>query len=121
MLSIMSNFLPEDLTQGLEGLQDAVPAHPYAAIEERFRQEFQKTPLEMFEAFESEPIASASLGQVHVARLKDGTKVAVKVQYPEIDEIVKSDLKTLKRIFGILHLFFPVYGLKSVYQEIAEV
>lgn len=121
MLSIMSNFLPEALTQGLEGLQDSCPPHPYEAIEKRFQEEFQKGPREMFASFEEVPIASASLGQVHVAYLKDGTKVAVKVQYPEIDEIVKSDLKTLKRIFGLLHFFFPVYGLRSVYREIAEV
>jgi predicted unusual protein kinase regulating ubiquinone biosynthesis (AarF/ABC1/UbiB family) len=121
MLSIMSNFLPEALTQGLEGLQDSVPPHPYEAIEKRFQEEFGKNPRELFARFEDTPIASASLGQVHVAYLKDGTKVAVKVQYPEIDEIVKSDLKTLKRIFGLLHLFFPVYGLRSVYGEIAEV
>ncbi len=121
MLSIMSNFLPAALTQGLEGLQDAVPPHPYEAIERRFREDFGKTPKEMFADFEETPIASASLGQVHVAHLQDGTKVAVKVQYPEIDAIVKSDLKTMKKIFGLLHLFFPVYGLKSVYQEIAEV
>jgi predicted unusual protein kinase regulating ubiquinone biosynthesis (AarF/ABC1/UbiB family) len=121
MLSIMSNLLPEALTQGLEGLQDSVPPHPYAAIEQRFREEFQRTPHEMFAGFEETPIAAASLGQVHVGYLKDGTKVAVKVQYPEIDEIVKSDLKTLKRIFGLLNVFFPVYGLKSVYREIAEV
>lgn len=121
MLSIMSNFLPEAFTQGLEGLQDSVPPHPYEAIEERFREDFGKTPQEMFRDFEKEPIASASLGQVHIAHLKDGAKVAVKVQYPEIDEIVRSDVKILKRIFWILHLFFPAYGLKSVYAEVAEV
>lgn len=121
MLSIMSNFLPEDLTQGLEGLQDSVPPHPYEAIERRFHEEFGKGPRELFARFEETPIASASLGQVHEGFLKDGTKVAVKVQYPEIDQVVKSDLKTLKRIFGLLHLFFPAYGLKSVYHEIAEV
>lgn len=121
MLSIMSNFLPEALTQGLERLQDAVPPHPYESIEKRFREEFQRVPTEIFSRFEEQPIASASLGQVHVAVLKDGTKVAVKVQYPEIDEIVRMDLKTLKRIFGLLHLFFPAYGLVHVYQEIADV
>ncbi|HSA58189.1 MAG TPA: AarF/UbiB family protein [bacterium] len=121
MLSIMSNFLPEDLTQGLEGLQDSVPPHPYEAIEKRFQEEFQKSPRELYARFEETPIASASLGQVHVAYLQDGTKVAVKVQYPEIDEVVRSDLKTLRRIFWLLHLFFPAYGLKNVYGEIAEV
>ena len=121
MLSIMSNFLPEALTQGLERLQDSVPPHSYEAIEVRFQEEFGKGPLDLFKSFEKKPIASASLGQVHVASLQDGTKVAVKIQYPEIDEIVRMDLRTLKRIFGILHLLFPVYGLKSVYQEISEV
>jgi predicted unusual protein kinase regulating ubiquinone biosynthesis (AarF/ABC1/UbiB family) len=121
MLSIMSNFLPETLTAGLEGLQDSVPPHPYEAIEKRFVEEFGETPETLFAHFEKTPIASASLGQVHVAKLKDGTKAAVKVQYPEIDEIVREDLKILKRIFSLLDLFFPVYGLKSVYEEISEV
>ncbi len=121
MLSIMSNFLPEALTQGLEGLQDAVPPHPYEAMEKRFQEEFQKSPKELFARFEETLIASASLGQVHVAYLSDGTKVAVKVQYPEIEKIVRSDLKILKRIFGLLHLLFPAYGLRQVYREIAEV
>lgn len=121
MLSIMSNFLPEAFTQGLEGLQDSVPPHPYEAIEKRFLEEFRKTPRELYAEFEEVPVASASLGQVHVATLKDGTKVAVKVQYPEIDDIVRSDVKTLKRIFGLLHLIFPAYGLKNVYEEIADV
>ncbi|QQR80214.1 MAG: AarF/ABC1/UbiB kinase family protein [Deltaproteobacteria bacterium] len=121
MLSIMSNFLPPAFTEGLERLQDDVPPHPYAAIEKRFLEEFQKTPKEIFQKFEETPIASASLGQVHVAYLKDGTKVAVKVQYPEIDEIVKDDLVILRRIFAVLHLILPAYGLKSVFEEISEV
>ena len=127
MLSIMRNFLPEDFTEGLERLQDDVPPHPYAAIEKRFLEEFQRSPQEIFARFEETPIASASLGQVHVAVLRDGegggpgTKVAVKVQYPEIDDIVRRDLRITRRIFGILHLFFPAYGLRQVHAGIAEV
>jgi len=121
MLSIMSNFLPEAFTEELEGLQDAVPPHPYEAIERRFLEEFQKTPQEIFASFNQVPIASASLGQVHMATLKDGTKVAVKIQYPEIDDIVRADIKILRRIFYFLHVLFPSYGLKSVFEEISEV
>ncbi|OGQ65784.1 MAG: hypothetical protein A3F89_00755 [Deltaproteobacteria bacterium RIFCSPLOWO2_12_FULL_50_11] len=121
MLSIMTTFLPESFTEGLQGLQDAVPPHPYSAIEDRFLKDFGKKPTEVFKSFDSRPIASASLGQVHVARLKDDTKVAVKVQYPEIDQIVSQDLRILRRIFYLLHLIFPTYGLKEVYQEIAEI
>jgi predicted unusual protein kinase regulating ubiquinone biosynthesis (AarF/ABC1/UbiB family) len=119
-LSIMTNFLPPALTEGLEGLQDDVPAHSYDEIEERFQQEFGKGPKEMFQDFEEAPIASASLGQVHRAKLADGTLVAVKVQYPEIDKVVAVDLRIMKRIFGLLHFFFPGYGMKEVYLEIAD-
>ncbi len=121
MLSILTTFLPEVLTQELEGLQDAVPAHPYDKIEKRFIEEFQKTPDQLFKSFEKTPIASASLGQVHAAVMSDGTRVAVKVQYPEIEEIVRIDLKTLKRIFGFLHLLFPNYGLRQIYSEVASI
>lgn len=121
MFSIMTNFLPSELTERLEGLQDSVTPHPYKDIEARFLEEFQKKPLEIFERFEKEPIASASLGQVHVAYDTEGKKYAVKVQYPGIEEIVKSDLITLKRIFSLLHLFFPEYGVKKIYEEVREV
>ncbi len=121
MLSIMSNFLPEDFRQEFETLQDAVPPHSFQAVESRFLEEFGKKPQEIFKSFSETPLASASLGQVHEAVLPDGTKVAVKVQYPEIDEVVKADLHILKRIFNLLHLFFRSYGLKDVYAEIASI
>lgn len=121
MVSIMTNFLPNELTEQLEGLQDAVTPHPYEDVELRFLEEFQKKPLEIFSHFEKNPIASASLGQVHIALDQEGKKYAVKVQYPGIEETVKSDLIILKRIFSLLHLFFPEYGIKKIYEEIKEV
>lgn len=116
-LSMMTNFLPPAFTEGLEELQDAVPPHPFASVEKRFVADFGKTPKEMFASFDETPIASASLGQVHIARLADGTKLAVKLQYPDIDAIVQADLKTIRKIFGILNFLFPHYGLKHVYDE----
>lgn len=120
-LSVMSNFLPPSFTEGLEKLQDAVPPHPYREVVARFLTDFQKTPEEMFARFEETPIASASLGQVHVAYLPNGTKVAVKLQYPQIDTIVKKDLKALKRIFGLLDFLFPIYHFKNIYNECSQV
>jgi len=121
MISIMTTFLPAPLTQTLEGLQDSVPARPYEDIEKRFIEEFSKLPLEIYQSFERQPLASASLGQVHAAVLKNGAKVAVKVQYPDIEEIVRVDLKILRRIFSLLHLIFPHYGLKQTYAEVATI
>ncbi|MFT3692896.1 MAG: AarF/UbiB family protein [Kofleriaceae bacterium] len=118
LISIMTNFLPEEFRRELEGLQDAVPPRPFADMEKRIVEELGKTPDELFASFEPRPIASASIGQVHLARLHDGSKVAVKVQYPDIDEIVKRDLNTLRRIFHIVEWFIPYQGLEDLYREI---
>jgi ubiquinone biosynthesis protein len=121
LISIMTNFLPEEFRRELEGLQDAVPPRPYRDIEERFVEELGKTPDELFAHFERRPIASASIGQVHLARLHDGAKVAVKVQYPDIEEIVRRDLNTLRRIFRIVEWFIPYQGLEELYTEIRAI
>ncbi|MBI4410953.1 MAG: AarF/ABC1/UbiB kinase family protein, partial [Deltaproteobacteria bacterium] len=119
-LSIMTNFLPQALTEGLQELQDAVPPHPYEEMEKRFLADFGKRPDEIFKSIEPVPIASASLGQVHVAYARNGAKLAVKFQYPDIDRIVGQDLKTIRNIFGLVNFVFPHYGLKNIYRECAQ-
>jgi ubiquinone biosynthesis protein len=121
LISIMTNFLPEEFRKELEGLQDSVPPRPYADIEARIREELGKEPDELFSQFERRPIASASIGQVHLAKLHDGSKVAVKVQYPDIEEIVRRDLNTLRRIFRIVEWFIPYQGLEELYREIRAI
>jgi ubiquinone biosynthesis protein len=121
LISIMTNFLPEEFRRELEGLQDAVPPHDYAGIEARLREELGRPPSESFAHFEVDPIASASIGQVHLARLPDGTKVAVKVQYPDIEEVVRRDLNTLRRIFRIIGWFVPYQGLEELYREVRAI
>ena len=119
LISIMTNFLPEEFREQLEGLQDAVPPRPYRDIEARVREEFGgRGPEDLFQRFERRPVASASIGQVHIAYLQSGEKVAVKVQYPDIERIVKSDLDTLRRIFSIVGYFVRYQGLDEVYREI---
>ncbi|HEY4241197.1 MAG TPA: AarF/UbiB family protein [Kofleriaceae bacterium] len=121
LISIMTNFLPEEFRKELEGLQDAVPPRPYADIEARICEELKASPSELFAHFEERPIASASIGQVHLARLKDGQKVAVKVQYPDIERVVHNDLRTLRRIFRIISWFVPYQGLEELYREIRSI
>jgi ubiquinone biosynthesis protein len=121
LISIMANFLPEAFRRELQGLQDQVPPRPYRDIEARLREEFGgRSPSEVFAEFDPTPIASASIGQVHVARLHSGEKVAVKVQYPDIEEIVRIDLRALRRIFGVLRRFMPEWGFETIYREIRE-
>lgn len=121
LISIMTNFLPEEFRRELEGLQDAVPPRPFADIEARLLEEYGRPPCDVFAKFEELPIASASIGQVHLARLTDGTKVAVKVQYPDIEEVVRRDLATLRRIFRIIGWFVPYQGLDELYREVRAI
>lgn len=121
LFSIMTNFLPEEFRAQLAGLQDAVPARPYADIERRVCEEFDgRGPRELFAEFDEQPVASASIGQVHRARTHDGRPVAVKVQYPDIEAIVRIDLRALRRIFRVMGWFMPYHGLAGVYREIRE-
>ena len=121
LISIMTNFLPEEFRRELEGLQDAVPPRPFKDIEARLKEELGRPVSEAFAQFETRPIASASIGQVHIARLDTGQKVAVKVQYPDIEEVVRRDLLTLRRIFRIIGWFIPYQGLEELYREIRSI
>lgn len=118
LISIMANFLPDAFREELEALQDQVPPRPYADIEARLLQELGKSPAELFAEFSAEPVASASIGQVHRARLHTGEEVAVKVQYPDIEQIVRTDLRALRRIGWLLGWVMPDYGFDTIYQEI---
>src|SRR5439155_14074424 len=77
VLSIMGGFLPRVYAKELEQLQDRVPPHPFSDLQAAIRASFGKPSEEVFASIEREPLAAASLGQVHVARLRDGRKAAV--------------------------------------------
>lgn len=120
-LSVMSNILPPELTDDLEHLQDRVPPHDFTEVDQRFISDFGQSAAKIFDHIDPQPIASASLGQVHVATHKNGAKLAVKVQYPNIEELTKGDLKTIRNIFSILNFFFPHYQLKGVFEECSRI
>jgi predicted unusual protein kinase regulating ubiquinone biosynthesis (AarF/ABC1/UbiB family) len=120
LLSIMANFLPEQFRTGLEGLQDQVPPRPFDDIERRILSDLGRPVDQVFARFERRPLASASLGQVHEAYLFDGTRVAVKVQHRDIDQITRLDLKTIRRIMAIVQAFVPVQGLDAYYHQIRQ-
>jgi len=119
LLSIMANFLPDEFRVELEALQDRVPPRPYDEIASRLESELGPRMSEIA-SIERDAIASASLGQVHAARLVDGRRVCVKVQHREIDRIVRLDLSTIRRIMQIVQWFVPVQGLDAYYFQIRE-
>jgi predicted unusual protein kinase regulating ubiquinone biosynthesis (AarF/ABC1/UbiB family) len=91
----------------LSKAQDRVPPRPFEVIRAVVESELGKPLDAVFSSFEPEPLASASLAQVHRARLQDGREVAVKVQYPDIEHIVRTDLAALRRICRIYERFDP--------------
>ncbi|HEX7508753.1 MAG TPA: AarF/UbiB family protein [Polyangia bacterium] len=121
LISVMANLLPEAFRKELETLQDSVPPRPFSEVAIRLREEFGgKSAQEIFAEFDESPVASASIGQVHVARLRSGEKVAVKVQYPDIETIVATDLRALKRISRLAGRMLPDWGWDVIYGEIQK-
>ncbi len=125
MLSMRDDILPAEALQVLSVVQSSVPPMDYALISKQIIRELGKPPDALFAAFDQEAFAAASLGQVHKARLKNGTEVVVKVQYPGVEETVRQDLRNVK---ALLHTFTligrDVMGQKidqsDVYRELEE-
>jgi ubiquinone biosynthesis protein len=95
VLSARADLLPEEFIHELTKLQDEVPAVPYEEVEKVLSTELKGTQKELFRDVEPEPLAAASIGQVHLAHLVDGEVVAVKVQRPGIRRTVEVDLEIL--------------------------
>src|ERR671916_75589 len=93
------DLLPAPYIESLSELQDRVPPQPWSVMEGAVEREIGRPIREAFEEFEGEPVASASIAQVHRARLSDGRRVAVKAQYPRIAQLMEADLAALEGIF----------------------
>ncbi len=120
VLSIMGGFLPRVYGKELESLQDAVPPHSFGEIREAFVESLGRAPEECYASIEQVPVAAASLGQVHVAHLHDGTKVAVKVLYPGIRDVIRVDMKVVKLALGVYRRFVPMQNLESVHDALVD-
>ena len=95
ILSTRPDLIPMDFIQELSKLQDDVPAFPFKEVRKVVESEFGRPPEELFDSLEEKPQASASIGQVHRAVLKDGESVAVKFQRPGIRKIIEVDLEIM--------------------------
>ncbi len=120
LLSILSNFLPEAFQKPLESLQDQLPPRPIDEVKNRIFKEFGKTPDELFSHFDDVPMASASIGQAHRARLFDGTEVVVKIQHAGIESVAEVDLKIIKRLVEIHQWWFEIKGMDFVFTQIKK-
>jgi predicted unusual protein kinase regulating ubiquinone biosynthesis (AarF/ABC1/UbiB family) len=113
-LSSRLDVLPPEIIEELSGLQDEVPPEKFEDIRREAESELGSPLLEKYETFDENPLAAASLGQVHRARLyeKDVTgdfhNVVVKIQRPFIDQLIEVDLSALRRFGGWLEKYPPI-------------
>jgi len=126
-LSARLDVLPVEITEELSGLQDEVPAEEFEAVRKLAEAELGAPLSEIFEEFEHDPLAAASLGQVHRARLKVDSReaeqfrdVVVKIQRPFIEQLIDVDFSALHRVGGWLKRYQPISKRVDVLALIKE-
>jgi ubiquinone biosynthesis protein len=102
VLSTRADLLPPEYLRALTRLQDQVEPFPFEQVERVVEEELSVRLSKAFDSFDRQPIAAASLGQVHRATLRSGRMVAVKVQRPDVRERVTSDVQAMEDIAGFL-------------------
>ncbi|RME29364.1 MAG: AarF/ABC1/UbiB kinase family protein [Deltaproteobacteria bacterium] len=111
ILSVRPDIVPRDVMEELATLQDDVPPADPAELRQLLERELGAPVDQRFQVFDPEPLASASIAQVHRAVLRDGTEVAVKVQRPGIEERIRSDLHILYTLAQLLQGSLELPGL----------
>ena len=112
--STRPDLLPAPFVETLASLQDRVPPRPASVIEGAITSELGRPVPEVFSEFDAKPLSAASIAQVHRARLADGRKVAVKVQYPGVATLMDADLDALESVFETVVRLEPEIDLQPI-------
>ena len=118
--STRPDLLPAVYIRTLAPLQDRMPPRSWSEIEKAITRELGQRPTDVFAEIEREPVAAASIAQVHRARLHDGREVAVKVQYPDIENLVATDLAVLEQIVKAIARLAPAIQLQPIVDYLNE-
>ncbi|RQD77907.1 MAG: AarF/ABC1/UbiB kinase family protein [Candidatus Syntrophonatronum acetioxidans] len=124
LLSTRPDLIPKEWTIELSKLQDEVPPFSFMEVREQVETELGHTLEDLFSSIEAEPLASASIGQVHRATLHGGEKVAIKVQRPDIEETIKTDLEILHDLARLLEKhtdWASMYNLRDLVIEFEDI
>ena len=124
LLSFIDLDLPPEVRSvyhdALASLRDQAPTYDPDSIAEVVRDELGAPPETVFASWEAQPLASASIGQVHAARTRDGREVVVKVQYPGVAEAVRADLRNAESFAPIARLVSPNQEVGPLLDELRE-
>ncbi|MCI4680768.1 AarF/ABC1/UbiB kinase family protein [Rhodoblastus acidophilus] len=120
LIANIPEVLPIEYAEALASLQSEAPPMGAAFVRRRMAAELGPAWRERFAAFDLEPAAAASLGQVHRARTLDGAEVACKLQYPDMASAVEADLAQLDMVLALQRRIEPAIDAGEAAQEIAE-
>lgn len=118
ILSSRPDLLPAAWVEELAALQDQARPETFEALRGVIEDEFGAPLEDLFQSFDREPLAAASIGQVHRARLADGREVAVKIQRPGLDEVIELDLALLKVFIDSVRGALPPMDFHTIIEEI---
>ena len=118
--STRPDLLPMAYIRTLAPLQDSMPPRSWNEIEKAITRELGSPPSEVFAEIEHEPVAAASIAQVHRAWLPDGREVAVKVQYPDVSDLIATDLAVLEQIVKAIARLAPSIQLQPIIDYLKE-
>ena len=118
MASYLDQGLPEPIREQLAQLQAGAPPMAPELAAEVVERELGAAPTKIFDTWDPVPFAAASIGQVHRAITKDGRAVAVKVQYPGVDEAIEADLANAGLLVQIISMVFPGVEPEPIVEEL---
>jgi predicted unusual protein kinase regulating ubiquinone biosynthesis (AarF/ABC1/UbiB family) len=119
LLATIPEALPPEYIDELTKLQSQAPPMGWPFVRRRMQAELGPDWQNEFASFEHRPAAAASLGQVHRARALDGSDVACKLQYPDMQSAVEADLRQLSLLFAIRRRFDPAIDTREIIKEIS--
>jgi predicted unusual protein kinase regulating ubiquinone biosynthesis (AarF/ABC1/UbiB family) len=120
LIGTRADIFPDEYIEVLSRLHDEVPPRPYSAIRAVIERELGAPIADVFAELSPVPIAAASLAQVHRGRLHDGRDVAVKVQYPEIEEIVRVDMQNVRMLARMAKRVLRDFDFTDLVEELAK-
>ncbi len=111
------DFIPQELSELLAKLRQGAYSMPLGQVAEVLERNWGSDWEKSFKQFKFTPLASASIGQVHQARLHDGTRMAIKIQYPGVRESIDSDVDNVSRLLKVMNLVPDHLDLDSLLHE----
>ena len=119
ILSTIPDALPKEYAEELAALQADAPSMGWLFVKRRMRSELGDGWEDKFESFDKKACSAASLGQVHQARYNN-EKVAVKLQYPDMDSAINADLNQLKLVFSLYERIDSAISTKDIHSELSD-